>query len=377
MTVIATGGLAIVFFQQTSGDRPSRSRSHHPRPDADPRPQRSEDDRLMAAHPDERRAGFPAAGRRGRDRHEFQRLWLRAARRPAMDHRRLRRAVRARRATRRASISSCPTSASSPSGARMSWASSPPMRMKITSAPSRRLWPSCDCPVYATPFTARLIEGKLDEAGLQRSRAGRTMVPLRRQAEARARSTSNFISITHSIPEPNAARHPHAAGRGRAYRRLEDSIPIRCLGEATDADALAQTGRRRACWRWSAIPPMRWCRAHPARKRACAKRSIDLIGTLKGRVAVTAFASNVARLDTHRARGEGPWPRDRAGRPRHAQDRPGGARNRLSRRTFRRCWTRTKPRDLPPRTRALPVHRQPGRAARGAGAHRRGRVIRM
>jgi len=28
------------------------------------------------------------------------------------------------------------------------------------------LWPSLRCPIYATPFTARLITGKLDEAGL-------------------------------------------------------------------------------------------------------------------------------------------------------------------------------------------------------------------
>ena len=28
------------------------------------------------------------------------------------------------------------------------------------------LWPMLRCPIYATPFTARLIEGKLEEAGL-------------------------------------------------------------------------------------------------------------------------------------------------------------------------------------------------------------------
>ena len=43
---------------------------------------------------------------------------------------------------------------------------------------------------------------------------------------------------------------------------------------------------------------MRWRRAIRAPKRKV-KRSIgDLIGSLKGRIAVTAFASNVARLDT-------------------------------------------------------------------------------
>ena len=39
------------------------------------------------------------------------------------------------------------------------------------------LWPQLRCPIYATPFTARLIEDKLDEAGLA-ERVRVSIVPL-------------------------------------------------------------------------------------------------------------------------------------------------------------------------------------------------------
>ena len=80
-----------------------------------------------------------------------------------------------------------------------------------------------------------------------------------------------------------------------------------------------------------------------------------LIGTLKGRVAVTAFASNVARLDSIAHAAEGPWPQARAGRPLHAQDRGGGARHRLSRRIFPPTLDETEAAELPRAQGALSV----------------------
>ena len=64
------------------------------------------------------------------------------------------------------------------------------------------LWPRLRCPVYATPFTARLLENKLEEAGLQ-DRLKIKIVPLG-GAVALGPFALEFISITHSIPEPNA-----------------------------------------------------------------------------------------------------------------------------------------------------------------------------
>ena len=75
--------------------------------------------------------------------------------------------VRARDATRRASISSCRISAF--------WRSSASDVLGIVATHAHEdhigaiapLWPMLRCPIYATPFTARLIEGKLEEAGLR------------------------------------------------------------------------------------------------------------------------------------------------------------------------------------------------------------------
>src|SRR5437588_12151228 len=62
-----------------------------------------------------------------------------------------------------------------------------------------QLWPQLRCPVYATPFTARLIEDKLAEAGLS-DRLRVKIVPLDGTIRIGPFAV-DFISITHSIPE--------------------------------------------------------------------------------------------------------------------------------------------------------------------------------
>ncbi|HUJ03680.1 MAG TPA: ribonuclease J, partial [Rhizomicrobium sp.] len=64
------------------------------------------------------------------------------------------------------------------------------------------LWPLLKCPVYATPFTARLLEDKLAEVGLQ-DRLRVRIVPLGGHLKI-GPFEIDYVSITHSIPEPNA-----------------------------------------------------------------------------------------------------------------------------------------------------------------------------
>ncbi|HEY5338344.1 MAG TPA: ribonuclease J, partial [Rhizomicrobium sp.] len=64
------------------------------------------------------------------------------------------------------------------------------------------LWPQLRCPMYATPFTARLMEDKLAEAGIQ-DQAKVRVVPLGGRIKI-GPFDIEFHSITHSIPEPNA-----------------------------------------------------------------------------------------------------------------------------------------------------------------------------
>jgi ribonuclease J len=156
------------------------------------------------------------------------------------------------------------------------------------------LWPGLRCPIYATPFTARLIHGKLEEAGLT-SRVKVKEVPLGGQIQL-GPFTLDFISITHSILEPNllAIRTPLGVVAHTGDWKID---PDPMLGEATDTEALEKLGNEGVlalvCDSTNALVP-----GSSGSEADVRKNLIELVGTLKGRVAVTGFASNVARLDT-------------------------------------------------------------------------------
>jgi ribonuclease J len=156
------------------------------------------------------------------------------------------------------------------------------------------LWPSLRCPVYATPFTARLITGKLDEAGLA-SKVKVKEVPVGGRLSL-GPFTLDFISITHSILEPNllAIRTPLGVVAHTGDWKI-DPDPV--LGEETDTAALQKLGDEGVlalvCDSTNALVP-----GTSGSEASVRDVLIPLVGTLKGRVAVTGFASNVARLDT-------------------------------------------------------------------------------
>ncbi len=156
------------------------------------------------------------------------------------------------------------------------------------------LWPMLKCPIYATPFTAILIEGKLEEVGL-RGRAKVTKVPVGGSLTL-GPFQMDFISITHSILEPNllAIRTPLGLIAHTGDWKLD---PDPLLGEETDIAAIQKLGDEGVlalvCDSTNALNA-----GHSGSELKVRESLTDLIGTLKGRVAVTAFASNVARLST-------------------------------------------------------------------------------
>ncbi|HEX4637722.1 MAG TPA: ribonuclease J, partial [Rhizomicrobium sp.] len=156
------------------------------------------------------------------------------------------------------------------------------------------LWPSLRCPIYATPFTARLIAGKLEEAGLSEKVRVKD-VPVGGRL-ALGPFTLDFISITHSILEPNllAIRTPLGVVAHTGDWKI-DPDPV--LGERTDTEALERLGDEGVlalvCDSTNALVP-----GTSGSEAEVRETLIQLVGTLKGRVAVTGFASNVARLDT-------------------------------------------------------------------------------
>jgi ribonuclease J len=157
-----------------------------------------------------------------------------------------------------------------------------------------QLWPQLRCPIYATPFTARLLQGKLAEAGLT-DRARITVVPLESRLEI-GPFHIEFISITHSIPEPNALaiRTPFGVVVHTGDWKLD---PEPMIGEATNSAAFRAIGDEGAlalvCDSTNALVA-----GESGSESRVRQNLVELIGTLGGRVAVTAFASNVARLET-------------------------------------------------------------------------------
>jgi ribonuclease J len=156
------------------------------------------------------------------------------------------------------------------------------------------LWPMLRCPLYATPFTAVLIKGKLEEAGLS-DRVRVKRVALGGHVDI-GPFAIDFISITHSIPEPNALaiRTPLGTVLHTGDWKID---PEPLLGEVTDESALRKLGDEGVlalvCDSTNALVA-----GHSGSEAGVRQSLTDLIGTLKGRVAVTAFASNIARLET-------------------------------------------------------------------------------
>jgi ribonuclease J len=156
------------------------------------------------------------------------------------------------------------------------------------------LWPMLRCPLYATPFTARLIEGKLEEAGL-RDRVRVKSVPLGGHLDI-GPFAIDFISITHSILEPNALAIKTPLGTVVHTGDWKiDPDPL--LGLVTDQNALRKLGDEgvlaTVCDSTNAL-----VQGHSGSEARVRQALSALIGSLTGRIAVTAFASNVARLDS-------------------------------------------------------------------------------
>jgi ribonuclease J len=156
------------------------------------------------------------------------------------------------------------------------------------------LWTQLQCPVWATPFTASLLRAKLVEAGLA-ERVRINIVPMSGRF-AIGPFDLELITLTHSIPEPNAVALRTPVGTvlhtgdwkfdpdpligstsdEAALRKLGDEGVLALVGDSTNALRPGNSGSEGEL-----------------------RRSLtDLLGRYDARVAVACFASNVARLET-------------------------------------------------------------------------------
>lgn len=155
------------------------------------------------------------------------------------------------------------------------------------------LWDKIKAPVFATPFTAFLIREKLREAGVDD--ADITEVPLNGNVKL-GPFDIDYITITHSIPEPNglAIKTPLGTILHTGDWKIDEE-PI--TGQPTDIAELKRLGDQgvlaMVCDSTNVFVEGR------AGSEAGVREELEkLIRTFKKRVAVACFASNVARMDS-------------------------------------------------------------------------------
>jgi ribonuclease J len=154
------------------------------------------------------------------------------------------------------------------------------------------LWPRLKVPIYATPFTAAMLKSKVTDYG------GKLQLPIKEVPLDGRFNVGPFdlelISVAHSIPESSAIaiRTPLGVALHTGDWKIEAS-PV--MGPATDPSRLIALGA-------DGVTAM-ICDSTNALREGRSPSEMDvarslarLIAGAKRRVAVTIFASNVARI---------------------------------------------------------------------------------
>ena len=156
------------------------------------------------------------------------------------------------------------------------------------------LWPQLRCPIYATPFAAAVLRRKLGEAHL----LGEVKIHVIPTGGAMTIGPFDlrFLRMAHSIPESQALviRTPAGVVLHTGDWKF-DADPL--VGPRTDEAALKALGDEGVlaviCDSTNAMVD-----GHSGSEADVRRSMAELIAGLSGRVAVTCFASNVARVES-------------------------------------------------------------------------------
>lgn len=156
------------------------------------------------------------------------------------------------------------------------------------------LWNRLKCPVYATPFTAAVLRRKLAEMDRPNS-IPITEVPLSGKFSV-GPFEIELITLTHSIPEPNAVaiRTPAGTVLHTGDWKID---PKPMVGDVTDEAALRALGQEgvlaMVCDSTNAMQP-----GHSRSEGDLRESLVEVVGRFNKRVAIGCFSSNIARLET-------------------------------------------------------------------------------
>jgi len=157
------------------------------------------------------------------------------------------------------------------------------------------LWQRLQCPVYATPFTASILRQKLKEHSWGK-KVPIIEVPLSGTVQVGAFSVE-FITLTHSIPEPNAVAL--TTPLGTILHTGDWKIDVNPLvGDITDHTRLEELGDKGVLAMVCDSTNV-FTEGTSGSEEGVRDELIDLVREHpEGRVVVACFASNVARLET-------------------------------------------------------------------------------
>ncbi|MFC6199945.1 ribonuclease J [Ponticaulis profundi] len=157
------------------------------------------------------------------------------------------------------------------------------------------LWKRFRKPLYATPFTAELVKGKLAECNISDDDYQLHTVPVGGKVEVGPFSIE-YVTLTHSIPEPNGLSI--TCPLGTILHTGDWKIdPDPLIGAPFDSESLERLGDdgvlAMICDSTNVFEE-----GESGSEYGCKVALTELIGEQSGRVAVTAFASNVARVQS-------------------------------------------------------------------------------
>lgn len=156
------------------------------------------------------------------------------------------------------------------------------------------IWNRLRCPMYATPFTAAIMRGKLRDVGLVKE-AELVEVPIGGSVKL-GDFDIEWVTLTHSIPEPSALSIKTPLGTiVHTGDWKMDTDPL--VGEATDIERLRQIGDS-GVLALTCDSTNVFVEGRTESELAVRESMIKLVGEQKERVAIALFASNVARLET-------------------------------------------------------------------------------
>ena len=156
------------------------------------------------------------------------------------------------------------------------------------------LWPSLECPIYATPFTATLIKEKFREKKIN---IGSHLKIIELNGNVKIGPFDiNYVTLTHSILEPNALqiKTPHGTLLHTGDWKC-DTDPL--IGKQMDEIKLKEIGKQGVLAMICDSTNI-FTEGRSGSEKDVSESMLTVFENIKKKIIVTTFASNVARMET-------------------------------------------------------------------------------